>query len=96
MREKHEFTVLAFATNDAAMKMEQYCQTHGIPGRLIPLPEEVSAGCGIAWRMEPQEYLQHRSELEGADFAIESITPVQQWIFLRGGSAGYGSGTPET
>ena len=35
------------------MAMEDYCHEQKIPGRLIPLPQEISAGCGLAWRMLP-------------------------------------------
>ena len=32
-----------------AMKMEQGAREHEIPGRLIPVPRQISAGCGMAW-----------------------------------------------
>lgn len=53
MREKHPFIVLSFQTTVAAMEWEKRCMEMGIPGRLIPLPREISAGCGLAWRMRP-------------------------------------------
>ena len=53
MREKHPFIVLSFQTTVAAMEWEKRCMETGIPGRLIPLPREISAGCGLAWRMRP-------------------------------------------
>ena len=49
MREKHPFIVLSFQTTVAAMEWEKRCMETGIPGRLIPLPREISAGCGLAW-----------------------------------------------
>ena len=27
----------------------------GILGRLIPLPSEISAGCGLSWKTKPEE-----------------------------------------
>ena len=45
MREKHPFIVLSFQTTVAAMEWEKRCMETGIPGRLIPLPREISAGC---------------------------------------------------
>ena len=27
----------------------------GIFGRLIPLPSEISAGCGLSWKTKPEE-----------------------------------------
>ena len=56
MREKHPFIVLSFQTTVAAMEWEKRCMETGIPGRLIPLPREISAGCGLAWRMRREEW----------------------------------------
>ncbi len=29
--------------------MEKACRELDVPGRLIPVPREISAGCGLAW-----------------------------------------------
>ena len=58
MREKHPFIVLSFQTTVAAMEWEKRCMETGIPGRLIPLPREISADCGLAWRMRLEEWEQ--------------------------------------
>lgn len=49
MREKQLRLVVAFHTTTAAMSLERYCNAHQIPGRLIPIPREITAGCGLAW-----------------------------------------------
>ena len=54
MREKKSYQVLTFHTTDAAMEMESFCKQNGIAGRLVPVPRRLSAGCGIAWRMEAE------------------------------------------
>lgn len=56
MREKINYTIITFDTTAQAVAMEKYCLERGIPGRLIPVPAAVSAGCGICWRMKPEEY----------------------------------------
>ena len=48
MREKKEKLVVSFLTTTQAMAAEKYCQKNRIPGRIIPLPSEISAECGIA------------------------------------------------
>ena len=48
MRTKQNYQILTFHTTTAAMAMEDYCHEQKIPGRLIPLPQEISAGCGFA------------------------------------------------
>lgn len=37
-------------------------------GRLIPLPREISAGCGLAWRMLPEEFEQWQHRLDAAGY----------------------------
>lgn len=56
MREKRNYRIITFHTTSAAMAMEKYCNEHAIRGRLIPVPRQLSAGCGLAWRMEPADY----------------------------------------
>lgn len=48
MRRKRQYIVLSFASTARAMGWEKECAARGIPGRLIPLPSEITAGCGSA------------------------------------------------
>lgn len=49
MRKKELKLVVTFHTTADAMAMEKACQELHVPGRLIPVPREISAGCGLAW-----------------------------------------------
>ena len=49
MREKQPRFVVTFRTTAEAMAMEKRCREAGVPGRLIPLPRAISAGCGMCW-----------------------------------------------
>ncbi|MBR0405360.1 MAG: DUF3343 domain-containing protein [Eggerthellaceae bacterium] len=49
MREKTLKQVVTFATTSDAMAMEAAAREFGIPGRVIPVPSEISAGCGLSW-----------------------------------------------
>lgn len=49
MRKKELKLVITFHTTTDAMAMEKACKQAGAPGRLIPVPREISAGCGLAW-----------------------------------------------
>lgn len=53
MRTKQPALVVTFATTAAAMAAERYCTERQLPGRLIPVPREITAGCGLAWRAAP-------------------------------------------
>ena len=50
MREKRPALVITFPTTAAAMGCESLCIERGLPGRTIPVPGEVAAGCGLAWK----------------------------------------------
>ena len=52
MREKKLWLVITFHTTAAAIAMEKLCRAQGLPGRLIPVPRELTADCGMAWRAE--------------------------------------------
>lgn len=52
MRKKELKLVITFPTTTNAMAMEKTCKQEGAPGRLIPMPRELSAGCGLVWCAE--------------------------------------------
>lgn len=49
MRKRERKLVITFHTTADAMAMEQICKQQQMPGRLIPVPRTISAGCGLAW-----------------------------------------------
>lgn len=49
MRAKELKLVVTFHTTSEAMAAEKACKQYGAPGRLIPVPRTISAGCGLAW-----------------------------------------------
>ena len=54
MRPKQTRLIVSFPTTTAAIAMERWCLAHQIPGRLIPIPREITAGCGMAWSAPPE------------------------------------------
>lgn len=50
MRKKELGLVITFPTTTAAIAAEKICKELQLPERLIPIPQEVSAGCGLAWK----------------------------------------------
>nr|WP_294494605.1 DUF3343 domain-containing protein [uncultured Mediterraneibacter sp.] len=72
MRKKERKLVITFHTTADAMAMEKACRANSLPGRLIPVPREISAGCGLAWcappdRMEDLLMLMSEQGLEQED-----------------------------
>ena len=54
MRAKEPKIVVTFANTTDAMKMEAVCEERKVPGRMIPVPKVISAGCGLAWCSAPE------------------------------------------
>lgn len=52
MREKTLKLVVTFHTTADAIAMEKACKENQVPGRLIPVPRVISAGCGLSWCAE--------------------------------------------
>ena len=76
MRAKRPYIVLSFHATVEAMALEKHCTEANIPGRLSPLPRELSAGCGLAWRMLPGDWQQWQSKLDRN--AFDAIATVEQ------------------
>ena len=49
VREKTWKLVVTFQNTAGALAMESFCMERQLPGRLIPVPRQISAGCGMAW-----------------------------------------------
>lgn len=54
MRERRERCVVTFRTTTGAMEMERSCEETGLPGRLIPVPRAITAGCSMCWAAPPE------------------------------------------
>ena len=54
MRENKDALIVTFAETTQAMAVEKYCHANGLPGRIIPVPRAITAGCGLAWKAAPE------------------------------------------
>ena len=69
MLQKKLCLVVTFDATAAAMAAEKYCLERGVPGRLIPVPREITAGCGLAWKAEVGQEEAVTAALEAAGIA---------------------------
>lgn len=61
MRKKELKLVVTFHTTADAMAMEKACKQYQVPGRIIPVPRAISAGCGLSWCAD----LEDREQIAG-------------------------------
>lgn len=69
--------IFTFNTTTQAMKMERAAEAAGAPGRLIPVPREISAGCGMAWSAPAGE---RERLLEAAEAAAVEISGIYEMM----------------
>lgn len=76
MLQKKLCLVMTFDATAAAMAAEKYCLERGVPGRLIPVPREITAGCGLAWKAEVDQEEAVTAALEAAGIAYSGVHRV--------------------
>lgn len=76
MLQKKLCLVVTFDATAAAMAAEKYCLERGVPGRLIPVPREITAGCGLAWKAEVDQAEAVTAALEAAGIAYSGVHRV--------------------
>lgn len=69
--------IVAFFSTHDAMAFEDYCQNNGVEGRLIPLPKEISAGCGLAWSAPPDDEEGLRELLRSSGIKAQHIRELE-------------------
>ena len=79
MRQKKPYLVVTFAATADAMAMERYCLERSLPGRLIPIPREIHAGCGLAWKTLPEERERFTKALADAGIRWEAMEILELW-----------------
>lgn len=79
MRVKVDSLVITFPTTAAAMACEDLCKKKGLPGRMIPVPGQISAGCGLAWKVSPADRPVFELELAAAGIALSGMDVVGLW-----------------
>ena len=58
------------------LPLKKACKANGKPGRMIPVPREISAGCGLAWATVPTERDGMEEFLAEQKIAYEEMTEL--------------------
>lgn len=70
---KQDRLVITFYTTTDAMAMEHLCQAQQAPGRMIPVPRSISAGCGLAWSAPPEDEKELRALMESGGIQSQGV-----------------------
>ena len=79
MRAKEAKVVVTFASTSDAMSMEVSARAHGIPGRIIPVPSEISAGCGLSWCAPIDQREELLEAIKRFEIAHEGVYRVEMY-----------------
>lgn len=75
--------VVTFPTTQAAMACEELCERRGLPGRMIPVPSQISAGCGLAWKASPQDGDALSGALAEGGVPVSGMDVIDLWEISR-------------
>ena len=78
-RQKKPALVIAFDTTSQALAAEKLFADSGLPGRMIPIPAQITAGCGLAWKAEPEQRDALCGALERADIRYSACRVLEMF-----------------
>lgn len=76
MRQKTPHAVVTFDNTADAMAVQAAADEGKAPGRMIPVPSEISAGCGLAWSVPADERQALEQALTSLQLPFAAITEV--------------------
>lgn len=76
MIEKKLSLIISFNKTVDAMAVEEYCLKHTVSGRLIPLPKEISAGCGLAWKCDVSQKDEIKKIISDLKIEFDKMTEI--------------------
>ena len=78
-RQKKPALVIAFDTTAQALAAEKLFIESGLSGRMIPIPSQITAGCGLAWKAEPEQRDVLCGALESADIRYSACRVLEMF-----------------
>ena len=73
MIRKQQRVVFTFYTTTDAMAMESLCKEKNLGGRMIPVPGEITADCGLAWCAAPEQEEALMKALRTAAIPVQGV-----------------------
>ena len=76
-KRKEERLVVSFHTTTDDVAMRALGKSAGLRGRMIPVPRQISAGCGLAWSEPADNADALYRAIESHTLEYEAITPLE-------------------
>ena len=68
--------VVTFSTTSDAMAVQAASLAGTVPGRMVPVPSSISAGCGLAWSVPAAQRDELLAALAREGLAYEAVHEV--------------------
>lgn len=79
MREKSTKLIITFPNTSSAMALES-CYPYAMgPGKIIPVPAQITAGCGLAWCDLPASEKDLRKLMDEKGISFSSISCLDMY-----------------
>lgn len=75
----NKFIIISFNTTTDAMAFEKFCIENKIGGKLISVPKEIDAGCGLAWEIKI-----NYDEANSVDIENKKIGEIKDMVSSNG------------
>jgi hypothetical protein len=77
LNNREKFTVVTFPNTSTALAMEAACNAQGMPGRIIPIPDQINAGCGFAWLAAEEDRIKLENFLEVKGLVFDCVYTLE-------------------
>lgn len=71
-----KFLYISFYTTREAMETEELMRISSIIGKLVPVPRNISATCGLAWQGNVEDKEKILAKLHEKDIEYEEIAEI--------------------
>ena len=71
MRDKKTSPGVTFKTTSAATAADNTTRAAAVPGRIIPVPRQITSDCGLGWRTPPETRPQVEALFTSLDLEVE-------------------------
>ena len=69
--ENNKYIIISFNTTTDAMAFEKFCIGNKIGGKLISVPKEIDAGCGLAWEIKISYDESNNANIDRENFSFK-------------------------
>lgn len=87
--ENNKFIIISFNTTTDAMAFEKFCIGNKIGGKLISVPKEIDAGCGLAWEIKIRYDESNNANIERENFNLKEDKEELEMSRLDEGTSGF-------